>query len=236
MKSLSVAWLLLGAVGFANAQNIQVQGESKLNTDFSKYKTFGWAEQDKTPQSDDGFDVYTYEEFIEMPGAEKSKLKNKPASMSNKKDKKRSKSDVYVYSYNVIIPSSNEAINTVITSSIEDALEGRGYVNAARPDLLVTYRVLEKKGRFKGYKDDSPTKISSGEVRQPSDTITYTLEPGTLMIGLIDTKTSQLAWEGFASGLMTDNAFTSDEVKIRQAINLIFEKFRYRADKYGSNE
>jgi len=114
---------------------------------------------------------------------------------------------------------------------VEEALEGRGYKNAVNPDLLVTYRVLEKKAQFKGYRNDSPTRVNTGEVRQPSDTVTYALEPGTLMIGLIDTKTSQLVWEGFASGLATDNMFTTDETKIKQAVNLIFDKFKYRADK-----
>lgn len=235
MKSLSLAALLLGAVGLASAQSVQVQGESKLNTDFSKYKTFGWAQEDKTPQSEQGFEVYTYEEFVEVPAANNAKVKGKNA-MYKKQNKKDQKPQVYAYSYNVIIPSSNETVNTTITSSIENSLEGRGYVNAVNPDLLVTYRVLESKAKFKGYKNDEPTKTNSGEIRQPSDTLTYALEPGTLMVGLIDTKTSQLVWEGFASGLVQNNSFTTDDVKVKQAVNLIFEKFKYRADKYGSDD
>ena len=232
MKSLSIA-LLLGAVGLASAQTVQVQGESKLNTDFSKYKTFGWAKEDKTPQSEQGFDVYTYQELVEVPANKNSRGKNK--SVTEKKQDKRSsqKPEVYAYSYNVIIPSSDAALNTTITSSIEDALEGRGYRNAVNPDLLVTYRVLERKAQFRGYKDDTPTRINSGEIREPSDTVTYALEPGTLMVALIDTKTSQLVWEGFASGLTNDSEFTTDETKVKQAINLIFEKYKYRADKYA---
>jgi len=235
MKSFAIAAILLGAVGLASAQTVQVKGESKLNTDFSKYKTFGWAKEDKTPQNEQGFDVYTYQEWVEVPSDKNKSGKSKSSSM--KQDKRSSqKPEVYAYSYNVIIPSSNAAINTTVTSSIEEALEGRGYKNATNPDLIVTYRVLERKAQFKGYKNDSPTKINSGdEIRQPSDTVTYALEPGTLMIAFIDSKTSQLVWEGFASGLATDNAFTTDEAKVKQAVNLIFEKFKYRADKYGSN-
>lgn len=233
MKSLTIGALLLGAIGFASAQAVQVQGESKLNTDFSKYKTFGWAKEDKTPQSSQGFDVYTYQELVEVP-ANKNSGKNKSSSAKN--DRKASqKPEVYAYSYNVIIPSSNATINTTVISSIEEALEGRGYRNAVNPDLLVTYRVLERKAQFRGYKDDTATKINSGEIRQPSDTVTYALEPGTLMVALIDTKTSQLVWEGFASGLAKNSGFTTDETQVKQAVNLIFEKFKYRADKLNNN-
>jgi len=36
-----MAILILLSAGFAFAQNITVQGERKLNTDFKKYKSYG---------------------------------------------------------------------------------------------------------------------------------------------------------------------------------------------------
>jgi hypothetical protein len=73
------------------------------------------------------------------------------------------------------------------------------------------------------------------EIRQPQDTVTYAIKPGTLLITLIDAKTSSVVWEGFASGIVQRDELISDKIKVKEAVNLIFKKYEWRADKYAVN-
>jgi len=65
-----------------------------------------------------------------------------------------------------------------------------------------------------------------------SDTTSYVVEPGTLLISLVDRKKGSLVWQGFASGLIDNNTFIKDEGKIREAVNLIFDEYGMRATDY----
>lgn len=222
MKALKLAAFLLLVSGIARAQDVVVKGNTKLNTDFRKYKTFSWTQTDKTVQPEGGYYIYTYTEESVTP---------RSSSQGTKATKTKSVTP-YVYSYDVIIPASELVVNQAIKASIKDELEARGYrMSESRPDLLVAYRVLERQARMKGYINDVPTMVGSQEVRQPGDTTTHTLEPGTLLISLIDSKTHEVVWDGFASGLMRDNVFITEESKIKEAVHMIMEEFKYRGDK-----
>lgn len=230
MKALKIAALLLFAAGFVQAQDVLVKGNTKVNIDFSKYKTFAWAQLDETVQPESGYYIYTYTEERAVP--RKTTTKTKKGATTQTTTTTTTVASPYVYSYNVIIPASNVMVNTTIKSSLKEELEARGYrQNDVRPDLLVTYRVLERQARMKGYVNDVPTMVTGQEVRTPSDTTTHTLQPGTLVISLIDTKTSEVVWDGFASGLVRDNAFITEETRIKEAVHLIMEEFKYRGDK-----
>lgn len=45
-------------------------------------------------------------------------------------------------------------------------------------------------------------------------------------------KTGQAIWRGIASVITNDNGFDRDHNKIKQAVNLIFEKYTAKADTY----
>jgi len=230
MKALKITLLLLITATFTQAQDVLVKGNTKLNTDFSKYKTFTWAKLDETVQPEAGYYIYTYTEEHALP------VKQQKTTTKNGKTVKTTTTVTtttpYTYSYNVIIPSSNALVNTAVRSALQDELEARGYrQNDAGADLLVSYRVLERRAKIKGYINDTPTLVGSTEVRQPSDTTTHILEPGTLLISLIDIKTSEVLWDGFASGLIRDNLFITDETRIKEAVHLIMEEFKYRGDR-----
>jgi hypothetical protein len=217
MKSLKITTLLFFATAFAFAQNITVQGNTALNIDFKKFKTYGWAQTDNTAPGDE-YVIYSYAEDPNSP---------KPTANTG------APTDVpYIYAYNIIIPASDANVNATIKSEIAAELEGRGYKrNDATPDLLVSYKVLEGRGRLKGYTTDTPEIVSGTQVHTPEDTTTYTLQPGTLLINLIDKKNSKVVWDGFASGLIQGDAFTADPTKLKEAVHLIFEKFKSTADK-----
>jgi len=231
MKALKITALLLCATAiFVHAQDVVVKGNTKLNHDFSKYKTFTWAQTDATSQPESGYYIYSYTEEHALP------VKEQRTTTKNGKTVKTTVTTTttspYIYSYNVIIPSSNAVINAAVQHTLKDELEARGYrQNDASADLLVTYRVLERTARMKGYVNDIPTMVGGREIREAADTTTHILEPGTLLISLIDVKTSEVVWDGFASGLVRENAFITDEAKIKEAVHLIMEEFKYRGDK-----
>lgn len=231
MKVLQIAGLLLFAAGFVQAQDVVVKGNTKVNIDFSKYKTFAWSQTDETVQPETGYYIYTYTEERAVP-RKTTAVKTKAGSKTTTTTTTTTTSP-YVYSYNVIIPSTNVVVNNAVRSSLTEELQARGYrQNDVKPDLLVAYRVLERQAKMKGYINDEPTMVSGGkEVRTPSDTTTHILPPGTLIISLIDTKTSEVVWDGFASGLVRENAFITEETKIKEAVHLIMEEFKYRGDK-----
>lgn len=229
MKALKIAALILLTAGFVQAQDVMVKGNTKVNVDFSKFKTFAWSQMDETVQPSSGYYIYTYTEERAVPRTSTTKTKKGAVTQTTTTTTVTSP---YVYSYNVIIPASNAMVNTTVKASLKEELEARGYrQNDVRPDLLVTYRVLERQARMKGYVNDVPTMVTGKEVRTPSDTTTHVLEPGTLIISLIDTKTSEVVWDGFASGLVRDNAFITEETRIKEAVHLIMEEFKYRGDK-----
>lgn len=229
MKAIKIAVLVLLTAGFVQAQDVVVKGNTKVNVDFTRYKTFTWAQMDETTQPESGYYIYTYTEERAVP---KTSTRTKKTG-NTKTTTTTTVTSPYIYSYNVIIPSTSAAVNETIKASLSEELQARGYrQNDARPDLLVAYRVLERQARMKGFVNDVPTMVTGGqEVRTPADTTTHVLLPGTLIVSLIDTKTSEVVWDGFASGLVRDNAFITEETKIKEAVHLIMEEFKYRGDK-----
>lgn len=234
MKTLSIICIALIASVSAWAQQDNNRpaprgavGNSKINVDFSKYKTFTWAKSDLTMVGPEGYDIYYYE--LE-PTDNPKKAKNKSARDVNNDMSKAN--DPYVYSYSVIIPARDDNANSVIQDAISNELEGRGYrENQSDGDLVVAYQVLEQKAKLHGYVNDDPKVVGGREVRTPQDTATFDLKPGTLIISLIDEETSQMVWTGFNPGMNENDMFMTDEVKLKEAVHNIFDKFKYTADK-----
>jgi hypothetical protein len=241
MKTLLLICLALIASASAWAQ--QAVGNSRVNTDFSKYKTFTWAKQDLTTVDNDGYDIYYYE--LDPNNNRKMNRENREERREQKRDQKIEKKtekraerdattydEPYYYSYSVIIPAKDETINSVIKEAISNELEGRGYTeNEPTGDLIIAYQVLDHKAQLHGYTNDDPVTASGQQVHTPQDTATFALDPGSLIITLIDAKTSQMVWDGFAKGMYYNNQFVNDEVKIKEAVHDIFTKFKYSADK-----
>lgn len=187
MKKLIIATAFTLVAGLSEAQNITVDADKKLNTDFSKYKTYAWASQVDS-KLDEGF--YFLNDLV---------LKDR------------------------------------IRNAVKFALDGRGYKYTRQsPDLLVNFRVFDKPTSIRGYTGYGTTYFGTEEVREPEDVTTFDVKAGSIIVNLVDTKTGQVVWRGLASGLTNANGFDRDENKIKQAINLIFEPYSYRADKYSS--
>jgi hypothetical protein len=120
-----------------------------------------------------------------------------------------------------------------VRDAVEHELQGLGYrMEPQSPDLIVNFRVFDQKARIKGYEGYGQGYWGTEEYRQASDTVSYAVDPGTLIVSLVDRKTGTMVWQGFASGLINNNEFIKDEAKIREAVSLIFDEFGMRATDY----
>ncbi|GAB3559835.1 DUF4136 domain-containing protein [Spirosoma fluminis] len=185
MKNVIIAAGLVLMASLTQAQDVTVEADKKLNTDFSKYKTYTWASQVDN-KLDPGFYFLNDLELKER-----------------------------------------------IRSAVSSELAGRGYkFTRQSPDLLINFRVFEKPTTIRGYTGYGTTYFGQNEVRDPEDATTYDVKAGSVIVNMIDMKTGQSVWRGLASGITNGNGFDRDQNKIKQAVNLIFEKYGYRADKF----
>jgi len=185
-----VMWIWLMSVGFIFASNAQtsitVNSDQVLETDFSQYKTFGWASQVD------------------------------------------SKLDEGMYFLNDLVMKS------MVRDAVKGELLGLGYeMRDEAPDLIVNFRVFDKPVTLKGYEGYGTSYWGTGNTyRQISDTTSYDVEAGTLLVSMADRESGQVVWQGFASGLLENDAFVKDEGKVREAVNFIFEEYNQRAREY----
>jgi hypothetical protein len=234
MKKVSILFVAIMAAVTSWAQQQTTAADGNTKADFNKYRTYTWAKPDPTAVGPAGYEIYYYEFSPSRPDP-----RNK-MSQTDKKDQP------YYYSHTTIIPARDQATNDAIKSSIDNELQGRGYrENEGSADLIVVYQVFDQKATLHGYSNSDVTNSNGATSasstapqqqvpQQPTsapETETFELEPGTLMVSLIDAKTSQAVWNGFVSGMVNDRAFTSDEADLKQAVHTIFEKFRFTADK-----
>lgn len=120
-----------------------------------------------------------------------------------------------------------------IRDAVRDELMGLGYqMDRSNPDLVATFRVFEQPTTIKGYEGYGRTYWGNTKYRQISDTTSYDVKAGTLIISLADRKTGQVVFQGFASGLIDNNRFIKDEVKIHEAVNMIMNEYGQRAKEY----
>lgn len=124
-------------------------------------------------------------------------------------------------------------MKAIIRDAVKGELMGLGYqMQSYKPDLIVNFRVFDKPVTLKGYEGYGTSYWDDERYRESSDTTSYDVEAGTLLVSMADRKSGRVIWQGFASGLIENNAFIKEEVKIREAVNLIFEEFNQRAKEY----
>jgi hypothetical protein len=124
-------------------------------------------------------------------------------------------------------------LKTDIKDAVREELEARGYrQESTSADIIVNFRVFDEPVVLSGYEGYGAAYWGDVEFQVPADSANTELDAGTLIISIIDRRAGRLVWQGFASGLMENNKFVKDEGKIRNAVNLVFEKYNYRASEY----
>jgi hypothetical protein len=129
------------------------------------------------------------------------------------------------------------ALKGLIRQSVDNELQGLGYNKTSQnPDLIINFRVFDKPTTLRSYSDYGAGYWGTTSVNEPRNVTTHQVQAGTLVINMVDRKTGEVVWTGFASGLMDGNLFNKNEDKIKEAVNLIFDQYDYRADGITSNK
>ena len=124
-------------------------------------------------------------------------------------------------------------MKAMIRDAVKSEMMGLGYtLQSDNPDLIINFRVFDKPVTLKGYEGYGTSYWGDERYREASDTTSYNVDAGTLLISMADRENGKVVWQGFASGLIENDAFIKDEGKIREAVNLIFEEFDQRAKEY----
>ena len=117
----------------------------------------------------------------------------------------------------------NSLVRKRIKNAILSEMEGRNYEFAEDADLLVNFHVvIEERTGYKTYPNFGYRYWGRDNV-QP-----YNYKEGTLIIDLIDREKNQLVWQGYTEGIVDKDPSKMEE-KIRGAISIIFQEYKYRA-------
>jgi hypothetical protein len=134
---------------------------------------------------------------------------------------------------NKLDPKNSVILKKQVQDAVGYALDGRGYTFIPQsPDLLVNFQVFDQPTTIKGYVGADAGYVTPGEGPGLNSDKDISVNAGTILVNLIDTKTDQVVWQGLASGLTSSDGFDRQKGKVREAVNLIFNKYPYRADKF----
>jgi hypothetical protein len=148
--------------------------------------------------------------------------------------------------YGFMTSNGLTADSTRLSESLRDAVRQRmrlqGYRYARRnPDLMVSYKLFEGDMRFPGFVQEDITrwvKNNEAEDEETPEEVRHTYQPtrmllldGTLMVTLIDTKTDNAIWNGYASGVTVPEGVRGEYVLVR-SVRSIFDRYRIFTENY----
>ena len=118
----------------------------------------------------------------------------------------------------------NELNDKRIKSTVQEQLSKRGYkLTVEKPDLILHYHIIVKDQTTVV---TEPFGYSYGPFWTRTNTNLYTYKEGTLILDLMDRKTNNLVWRGWA---VTDvqESYTPQEIEeiIKKVVSKIFKKF-----------
>jgi len=121
-----------------------------------------------------------------------------------------------------------------IRNVVHGELDDRGYqLQEVTPDLIVNFRIANSITELNTPEDDARNYWREEEFFSTIDGLKdIKVEPGTLIISVLDREDHRLVWQAFASGLSNGKDFTKDEKKIREAVRLLFEEYGSRVRDY----
>ena len=120
----------------------------------------------------------------------------------------------------------NELNDKRIKLEVNNQLQNRGYrFEASDSQLLVHYHIVVSSETV----SRDMTEFYHGARWLEVDRNTYTLREGTLIIDLMDSKTNELVWRGYAISVLDEYRPQISEETIYEAIAKIFQNFSHAA-------
>ena len=118
-------------------------------------------------------------------------------------------------------------ICTEIQDAIRRQMKARGYklTNGDEAGLLVSYGIISERVQYKGYFQPSldrwVNKYDSDDTYKPQ---TYNFGNGMILVSLLDAKSSQLIWRGYAAGVL-NNKISKPNNYYRSVVRTIFDQY-----------
>jgi len=133
----------------------------------------------------------------------------------------------------------------MIRQEIEKRLQAQGYKLSKKPSFYVAYKVYGESMKMRGYDqlDLDQWDQRYAERAENEESIkyikeatyvdrSYELKEGTLLIDFIDRKSRGVIWQGYASGLFSNQSLFSKD--IRYSVRVILNEYRLLAANYRS--
>jgi hypothetical protein len=118
----------------------------------------------------------------------------------------------------------NELNDKRIKSAVQEQLTSRGYqLTEAHPDLILHYHIIVND---KSILITEPYGYNYSSYWRRMETNTYSYREGTLILDLMDSKTNNLIWRGWAVSPL-DSSYKPEEIEklIKNVVTRIFKKF-----------
>ncbi len=125
--------------------------------------------------------------------------------------------------------------NDVIEGAIRARMELQGYeYSEMDPRLLVSYKIFYDSLFFTGYEQPDIEMFLEYEenVDQEMDPVKYNLRQGTLLVLMYDRERKKSIWQGYASGVFSNQYFT-DKRYLQGAVRSIFDQYKVFAQGFA---
>jgi hypothetical protein len=140
------------------------------------------------------------------------------------------------------LTADSTRLSEALREAIKQRLRLQGYKFSRRtPDLMVSYKLFEGDMRFPGFVQEDITrwvKNNDAEDEETPEEQRHNYQPtrmlmldGTLMVTLIDTKTDNAIWNGYASGVTVPEGIRGEYVLVR-SVRSIFDRYRIFTENY----
>lgn len=124
--------------------------------------------------------------------------------------------------------------NNVIEDAIRARMELQGYeYSEMEPRLLVSYKIFYDSLFFTGYEQPDIEMFLEYEenVDQEMDPVKYNLRQGTLLVLMYDRERKKSIWQGYASGVFSNQYFTNKRY-LQGAVRSIFDQYKVFAEGF----
>lgn len=121
---------------------------------------------------------------------------------------------------------NNLSAQKMIKEAVELQLKARGFtLDNRNPEMLVNFRVLEGKTELRKYiLDNGQDYLGFGPRSEATQMVP--VDPGTVLINFMDSKSGTQIWQGYASGALNSND-VKDSNAMQAKVGAIFEDFDF---------
>jgi hypothetical protein len=129
---------------------------------------------------------------------------------------------------------NNLSTQKMIKEAVELQLKARGFtLDNRNPEMLVNFRVLEGKTELRKYiLNNGQDYLGFGPRSEATQMVP--VDPGTVLINFMDSRSGTQIWQGYASGALNSNDI-KDSNTMQAKVGAIFEDFNFDQFETSAN-